>query len=114
MTVRRFVPFAIDIQAERTLGEINLGDRSVYIFGAEMLGLLLHVLDEIWPIDPFRKAGEILDKRRDGKLTARLMSADNKRLEVCPSGIDGRSVSGTAGADDHNVSHGRQRTNFLC
>ena len=96
------------------LREIGFEDRAVHILGAEMLRLLLHVLDEIRPVDAFGKAGEILDQRGDGKLAAGLMSADDQRLQIGPGGIDGGSVSGAAGADDHNVSHGRQRTNFLC
>ena len=60
------------------------------------------------PLMPSGKPGKVLDKRGDGELTARLMSADNKRLQIRPRRIDGRSVSGAAGADDHNVSHGRR------
>ena len=104
----RLMPFAVDVQAERPLRKIDFDDRAVQIFGAEMLGLLLHVLDEIGAVDAFGKAGKVLDERGNRELAAGLMPADNQRLQIRTRRIDGRSVSGAAGANDHNVSHGIQ------
>ena len=63
MSVRVSMPFAIDIETEGALGEVDFDDGAVHVFGAEMLGLLLHVLDEIGTVDAFRKAGKVLDER---------------------------------------------------
>ncbi len=70
-----------------------------------MLSLLFHIFDEIGSIDSFGKAGEVLDEGGNGKLAPRLMALNHQRLQICTSGIDGGGVSGTTGANDHNVTH---------
>ena len=43
-------------------------------FGAETLGLLLHVFDQVGAVDAFGKAGKVLDQRGQGQLPAGLFS----------------------------------------
>ena len=99
------VPLAVDIQAERTLGEVDFLDRAMHILGPEMLGLFLHVLDKVGTVDTFRKTGEILDKRGDRELPSGLMPPYDERLQIGSRRIDGRSVPGAARADYNDVTH---------
>jgi len=99
------VPFAVDIQAEGALGKVGFGDGAMDVFGAERLGLLLHVLDQLRPVDAVGKSGEILDHRGDRELAAGLVSDDHQGFEIGSGCVDRGSVAGTAGANDSDVAH---------
>jgi len=73
--------------------------------GAEALRLLLHVLDELRALDAFRPAGEVLDQRGDGELSARLVAFQDQRLEVGAGRVNGCSESCAAGAKDDCVAN---------
>ena len=75
------------------------------IDGAETLGLLLHVLDQIGAVDAFGKAGKIFDFGGERKLAAGLVAFDDQRFQARARGVDGGGISGAAGTDDHNVMH---------
>ena len=100
-----FDPLAFHIDAERTSGEFRVLDGTVHVFGPEVLGLLLHVLDQIRAVDPFGKTGEVLHQGRERELSSGFVSADDQRHQIGPGRVDGRGVSGTAGSNDHNISH---------
>ena len=98
-------PLAFHVEAERTLREIGIDDRAVQVFGAEVDGLLLHVLHQVGPVDPFGKAGEVLDQGGHGKLAASLVSGDDQRLQIGARRVNRGGISGTAGAHNNDVSH---------
>src|SRR5258708_37403740 len=85
--------------------EVRLEYRSVHIFRAETLGLLLHVLHQLWSQDAFGETGEILHFAGDGKLAADFAALNHKRLEARSSGVDRGGVAGAAGPDNNDVSH---------
>jgi hypothetical protein len=58
----RLDPLAVYLQTERARGKIGIGNGCVQVFGAEVLRLQLHVLDEIGAVNAFGKSGEILDQ----------------------------------------------------
>jgi len=51
----------------------------VQVFGAKILRLFLHILDELRPVNPIGKPGEVLDEGGQGELSAGFMPADHKR-----------------------------------
>ena len=101
----RLMPFAIDVDAERRDLEIGFMHRAVHEFGAELLGLLFHVFDQIGTVDAARKSGEILDFCREGELASGLMPDDDERLQVGSGSVDGGGVSGAPGAQNDDISH---------
>src|SRR5215469_1351861 len=82
--------------------------------GAEARGLLLHVVDQLWALDAFGPAGEVLDKSCDGELPAGLMAFQDERLEVGAGGVNGRGKSGAAGAQDDCVANITHASDFPC
>ena len=75
-----------------------------FVFGAETRGLLLHVFDQIRPLDAIRPAGKVFDQRGDGELPARLVAFEDQRLEVRACSVDGSGKSGAPGAEDDSVA----------
>ena len=73
--------------------------------GAEALRLLLHVVDQLGPLDALRPAGKVFDKRGDGELSAGLVALKNQRFQSRARGVDGRRKPGAAGAKDHGVAN---------
>ena len=57
-------------------------DFAIAIDGAEALGLLLHVLDEIGAVDAFGKAGEVLDFGGERKLAADFVAFHDEGFET--------------------------------
>src|SRR6266567_1691822 len=92
------------MQQKRPLAEISAGQVRHAVFGAEAFGLFAHVFDELRTQDPIRESGKVLDQRGHGKLSARLVTLDDKRLQVGARGVESGSVSGASGPDDDNVS----------
>ena len=78
-----------EVELEGTLGEVDGGDVAHLEFGAEADGLLLHVLDEVGPLDALGPAGKVFDQSGDGELAARLMAFEDERLEVGSCSVDG-------------------------
>jgi hypothetical protein len=62
--------------------------------GAKPLCLLLHVLDQLRTLNPFRPAGKVFHKRGHRELSSRLVAFDYQRLEPGAGGVDGRRQSG--------------------
>ena len=98
-------PFAFDIEAEGVDGEIGVEDGAVEVLGAEVLGLLLHVLDEVGAIDAFGEAGEVFDECSEGKLAAGFVAADDEGFEIGAGGVDGGGIAGATGPYNNDVSH---------
>src|SRR5579883_2929362 len=71
---------------------------------AEALRLFAHVFDQFRALDAVREAGEILDQRGNGELSAGLMAFDDERLEVGARGVERGGVPGTARADDDDIT----------
>ena len=88
--------------AERPLVEIDLHHQVVDDFGADMLGLLQHLLHEPGTLYRIGKARIILDLRRDHQLAALLHAGDQHRLEHGAGRIDSGGIARRSGADDQN------------
>ena len=99
----------IALQPERPLRQVDVVDMVVDDPGADMLGLLLHLLHQPGTLDDVRVAGIILDVGGDGELAAGLDALDQHRLEHGARGIDRGGVSGRAGPDDYDFGMGRFR-----
>ena len=106
----RFLPLPIDIQSKRALGQIRFKNRSVDEFGAESLGLLFHVFDQIRAVNAVGKAGEVLNLGGHRKLSAGFVPCDDQGLQIGPCGVDRGSVARATGTDDDDVSHGTMLT----
>ena len=99
----RFDPLLVNAQPEGALGQIGLFDHAVEIFGAEMRGLLLHVLDELRAEHAFGKTGKVFDLGGDGELASGLVPDDNQRLQPGARGVDRRCIAGAARTNDDDV-----------
>ena len=93
-----------DVKRERALAEVDAGEVTHAILGAEALRLLAHVLDQLRAQDSFGKSGKILDQRGQGELSAGLVAFDDQRFQVGARGVQGGGVSGASGPDDDYVS----------
>jgi len=93
-----------DVESQGTLGEVDGAEVSHAQLGAEADGLLLHVLDELGPLDAFGPAGKVFDQRGDGELAAGLVAFEDEGLEVGAGSVDGGGESGAAGAEDDGVA----------
>lgn len=92
--------------AVRTLlAEVHASNMSGEKLGTETRGLLTHVLDQLRPLDAFRKSREVFHQRGDGELAAGLMSVDHEGAEIGAGSIDRRGQSRTSGTDDNDVTH---------
>lgn len=100
-----FMPFSVDIQTKRPLGQVRFAHRAMNVLGAEAFGLLFDVFDQVRTLDSVRKTGEILNFGGDGELAARLMSGNHQRFQIGPGRIDSGGVPGAARADNYNVAH---------
>ncbi len=76
--------------------------------GAEFFCLLVHVQDQLRAVDPFGKAGKILNHRRSRKLAARLSTFEHERAQVCAGGVNRRRQPGTTAPDNDHLFHARQ------
>ena len=71
----------------------------------EFLGLRLHFHHQIRPHDSIWVTWKILHLGGGCKLAARLSAGNKERREIGASGVNGRSVSCAAGADDDDIFH---------
>ena len=76
--------------------------------GAEFFRLLVHVQNQLRTVDPFGKAGKILNHRRGRKLAARLPPFEHERAQVCAGGVNRRRRTGTTTPDNDHLLHARQ------
>ena len=81
-------------QAERPIAELDLGDVIGDDAGADMLGLLLHLLHQPGTLDDVGKARIVLHVGGDGELPARLDALDQDRFQHGARGIDRGGVAG--------------------
>ena len=77
--------------------------------GADMSGLLLHLLHEPGALDHVGIAGIIFDVGGDGELAAGRHALDQDRIKHRAGGIDSRRVARRPGADDHDLGVGGVR-----
>ena len=87
-------------QAERTHVEVDRGDDVVDDLGADMLGLLQHLLHQPRTLDRVGEARIVLDVGGDHQLSALLQAGDQHRLQHGARRVDRRRVAGRPGADD--------------
>ena len=81
--------------------------------GADVLGLLLHLLHQPRALDDLGEARVVLDVGGDGELAAGLDALDQDRIQHGAGGIDRGRVAGGSGADDDDfrvggLAHGQQ------
>ena len=93
-------------QPERARGGVEIVDVVGDDPGADMLGLLLHLLHQPGPLDDVGEARIILDVGGDGELAAGLVALDQHRLQHGAGGIDGGRVAGRARPDNDNLGVG--------
>ena len=92
----------IALQPERPHVEIDLGDDVADDLGADMLGLLQHLLHQPRTLDRIGEARIVLDVGGDHQLAALLQAGDQHRLQHGARRVDRRRVAGRAGADDED------------
>src|SRR5579864_1285377 len=93
------------MKQKRAIAQVDAGDMSQHVFGAETLRLLAHVFDQLGALDSVGEPGKVLHQRSDGELAARLMTFDHKRFEVRARGVQRSRVSGAAGTNDDDVAN---------
>ena len=81
---------------ERPVGQFDLGDKVVDDFGADMFGLLEHLLHHPGTLHRIGVAGIVLDIRGDHQLSALFHAGDQHRFEHGARGIDRGGVAGGA------------------
>ena len=94
-----------DMKHKRAIAQLDAGDVSQHVFGAETLRLLAHVFDQLRTLDSVGEPGEILDQRGDRELAARLVAFDHKRFEVRARSVQCSRVSRAAGTNDDDVAN---------
>ena len=93
------------VEDEGGFREIDGGEMGHAQFGAEAGGLLLHVLNEFWPLDAFGPAGEVFHQGGDGELAAGLVAFEDEGFEIGAGGVDGGGEASAAGAKDDGIAH---------
>src|SRR5262245_14454991 len=96
----------ITLEPERPVREVDLAHVVGDDFGADMLGLLLHLLHQPGPLDDVGEARIVFHVGRNGELAAGLDALDQDRLEHRARGIDRRRITGRTGADDDDLGTG--------
>ena len=74
--------------------------------GAELLGLLLHLLGEVEAGDALGEAGVVLDELGEGDLAAGHVALEDDGVEAAAAAVDAGREAGRAGADDDDVDVG--------
>src|SRR4029077_4203029 len=94
-----------DMKQKRAIAQVDAGDMSQHVFGAETLRLLAHVFDQLGNLDSVGYTGKVLNQRVDRELAARLVAFDDKRFEVRAGSVQRSRVSGAAGTNDDDVAN---------
>jgi hypothetical protein len=95
------------------LAGLYVDDDAVVDFGAELLGLLFHVVDEVRSADAVGEARVVCHVGRQGELTAGFRPFQHEWVVVRAGGIDGRREPCDTGASDNEstvfgvLGHGR-------
>ncbi len=87
-------------------GEVDLADVVGHELGADVGGLLLHLLHEPRALDDVGKAGVIFDIRGGGQLTAGFDALDQDRIEHGAGGVNRRRIASRPGANDDEFGVG--------
>jgi len=72
---------------KRPLTQVRADNVPGSILGAKARRLLLHILDQFWPLNPLGKTRKILDQRGQGELSAGLVPFKDERLQVRARGV---------------------------
>ena len=91
-------------QGERPARKIGRDDGVGVGGGADVLGLLLHLLHQPRSLDDLGEAGVVLDIGGDRHLTARLEALDHVGLETGARGVDRRGKPGGTGTEDQDFT----------
>ena len=94
-----------DDDAERPLGEVDLGHVVREVLGAEALRLRPEVLHHLGAEDAARIAGVVFDIARDHELAAEGDALDHEGVQVGAGSVERGRVPGRAAADDDQVSN---------
>jgi hypothetical protein len=94
---------AVAFEPERAPRQVRLGHEVGDHAGADVLGLLLHLLHQPGALDRFREARIIFHVGRDGELAAGLEALDQERLQHCAGSVDRSRVAGRARPDDDDL-----------
>ena len=97
---------AVADQPERPARQVEIVDVVGDDPGADMLGLLLHLLHQPGSLDDVGEARIVLHVGGDGELAARLDALDQHRLQHGAGRIDRGGVAGRSGADNDNLGMG--------
>src|SRR5437588_978422 len=84
----RLQPFVIALDPNVVRSSLEICHFGVSKARPELLRLLVHVDDELGPIDPLGETGKIFDQRGRGKLSARLAPLEHERIQVSSGRID--------------------------
>ena len=95
----------IGLQFEGTLTEIDLGDFLELDAGSKALSLGLQLFHHLGAHDALGIAWKILNVRCDRKLTTRLHTLKQERLQVGAGGINRRGIASRAGANNDYFVH---------
>ena len=93
----------IALEPEWPLRKIDLHDVVHHDLGADMLGLLAHLLHEPRPLDHVGETGIVFDIGGDRQLTAGLVALDHDRGQHGAGGIDRSRIAGRAGPEDDDA-----------
>jgi hypothetical protein len=90
-------------EAERARRQVGRDDHVVDGGGADMLGLLRHLLHQPRTLDDVGEARVVLDVGGDHELAAGLQPGHHRWPQAGARGIDRRGVAGGARADDQDA-----------
>ena len=94
---------AVAGQAERPLRQFEFNDEIGDDLGADMGGLLLHLLHQPGALDDIRKTRIVFHVGGDGHLAARLDALNQHGFKHRPRGVDRSGVAGRTGTDDDEL-----------
>src|SRR5262249_19369145 len=94
-------------EPERPARKFDLVDVVGDELGADVLGLLLHLLHQPGALDDVGEARVVLDVGGDSELAAGLDALNQYRLKHGSGGVDRRRVAGRTRPDDYDLGVGR-------
>src|SRR6266404_5967326 len=96
-------PFIIRLNADMTVAWLKGFDLRIRKARTEFLRLLVHVENQLRPVNPFRKSREIFHERRGRELPAGLAAFQDKRAQVGAGRVNRRSQTGAAAPDNDDL-----------
>ena len=94
-----------EIERKGPLGQISRNQLLALDIRAKTHGLLLHILDQLWTLDPFGKARKILHQGGERELAAGFVALQHQRLQIGARRVDGGSEAGASATQYHRVSN---------